>query len=433
MIQLLRRNPQFTKLWLAQVISQSGDWLNRVACLALIGRLGGAADHVGVGALFGAELALRLIPSAVLGPLAGPIADRLPRRFLMIAADVLRMAIVISFLFVREPSHLPLLYFLIAAQMGVGIFFDAARTAALPDTVRREELHTAYAISAATWSITLSLASWLGGWIVSWGGVEGAFVIDSLSYLASALCLYGLRLPPVPTHHQPFRWRDVISMTELRRGVAHLRELRITPIVFAKTFWGGAGGFLVILSIAGNEGFGDAAVEATVGAAAVATGALYAARGIGTGFGPILARRFSGSSDRALRRQVSVGFLIAVVGYAFFAPAPSLFLACVCVGFAHMGGSMLWIASTVFWQKHVADAYRGRVFAVEFLCMDVSFAVGGLAAGAIYDASGSLPTTVWIMAAAVAVLGTIWSWLARGVVGPNGPAEGVVTVPHESD
>src|SRR5829696_1220292 len=122
---------------MAQVVSQSGDWLNRIACLVLIGKLGGTSQ---IGALFGLELGIRLLPSALLGPLAGPVADRLPRRLLMVASDVARALIVLGFLLVRDPEDLGLLYALIVAQMGIGIFFDSARSAALPDTVSREDL-----------------------------------------------------------------------------------------------------------------------------------------------------------------------------------------------------------------------------------------------------------------------------------------------------
>ena len=417
-MRVVRNNPQFAKLWFAQVVSQAGDWLNRIACLVLIGQLGGSAAKLGIGALFGAELALRLLPSALLGPIAGPVADRLPRRLLMVQADLLRAAIVLAFLFVREPGDLWLLYTLIVLQMGVGIFFEAARTAALPDTVARDDLHAAYALSSATWSMMLSIGALAGGWFVRGIGVRGVFVADAASYVGSALFLYGLRLPPVPRQLHAFRWRDLVLMTDLRRGLAHARELGILPILWAKTFWGAAGGYLVLLALAGHDRFGEALegdANAAAGAIALATGTLYCARGVGTGLGPILARRLFGSGDASLRRQISVGFFVAAIGYALFGFTHRLDLAFACVAFAHLGGSALWVASTIFWQKHVEDAYRGRIFALEFLGMNVAFAVGALVAGAIYDLTRSFSISVWAISALVVALGTAWSSLARGV------------------
>ena len=418
--RVVLRNPQFAKLWMAQVVSQAGDWLNRVACLVLIGRLGGGSTaQLGFGALFGAELALRLLPAAFLGPLAGPIADRLPRRMLMVVSDVARAVVVLGFLFVREPRDLYFMYALIMLQMGIGMFFEAARSAALPSTVPREELQAAHALSVATWSVMLSLGALAGGWVVKWVDVRGAFLVDAASYVGSAFFLFGVRLPPVPTHDHALRWSDVFFLKDLRRGIAHVRELGIGPVMWAKSFWGGAGGFLVMLSLAGQTRFGVNASNTLERETAVATGMLYAARGLGTGLGPILARFFFDSSDAALRRQITIGFAIAATGYALFGCAQELSLACACVAFAHLGGSVLWVASTVFMQKHVEDRYRGRAFTAELLAMNLSFAAGAAFAGLLYDWTGSFAHTVWINAALVLALGATWTYLARGASGPG--------------
>ena len=80
---------------------------------------------------------------------------------------------------------------------------------------------------------------------------------------------------------------------------------------------------------------------------------------------------------------------------------------------AHMGGSTLWVASTVLWQKHVADGFRGRVYTLEFLGMTLAFSAGGLLAGWIYDATASLDLTIWAMSTVVLVAGAGWVALAR--------------------
>lgn len=413
MLRVVRENPLFAKLWAAQVVSQAGDWLNRVAVISLIGSLGGREHIVGIGALFGLELALRLLPSALLGPLAGSIADRVPRRLLMVTADLVRALLVAGLFFVREPRQLVFVYALVAAQMGVGIFFDAARSAALPSTVKKNDLHDAYTLSSATWSAMLSIGALTGGVLVARFGVHAVFLIDAATYIGSALCLVGLRLPPVPKQTEPFRWRDIVMLTDLRRGLAHARRLGIAPMLWAKTFWGAAGGYLVILALAGHVRFGEASPDQAVGEAALATGILYAARGVGTGIGSILGRRLIGENDSALKLQTSLGFLVAAVGHAAFGFTHSLVLASLFVAIAHVGGATLWITSTVYWQRHVADEFRGRIFALEFLGMDIAFAIGGLVAGVLFDATDSLSITVWVISGLVVVLGATWTWLAR--------------------
>jgi len=411
MPRLLRENPAFARLWLAQVISQAGDWLNRMAILTLIGSVGGGGAAVGIGLLFGLELALRLLPAALFGPLAGPMADRLPRRLVLVATDLVRAVFVASMWFVREAEDLPWLYALIAAQTATSIVFEAARSAAVPDTVAHADLARAHTLSAATWSVMLSVGAIAGGALVHAIGIHPVFLVDAATYLASALCLVGLRLPPVAAQSEPFRWRDVLVLRELRRGYEHARAAGVAPALWAKTFWGGAGGFLVLLSLMGREEGATDGSTVEAGDAAFATGVLYAARGVGTGVGPYLAQALFGTSDRALERQIAWSFVVAAFGYAIFGLMENLAAASFWVAVAHLGGATLWVASTVRWQRHVHTGFRGRVYAFETLWMNVAFAAGGLVAGVVFDVSGSLTITAWTVAGLVLGLGAAWSWL----------------------
>jgi MFS family permease len=423
MFDVLRKNPQFRRLWIAQVVSQFGDWLSRMAVLAVIGQLGGTSAVLGVGALFALELATRLLPTTLMGPLAGPVADRVPRRLLMVASDLARAGLVLGLLLIREPEHLPFLYLLVVAQMGIAIFFSAAQSAALPSTVGRDELHAAFALSAATWSAMLSIGALFGGVLVGSIGTTGVFLLDSLTYIVSALLLIGLKLPPVPDHPESFRWIDIVLLKDLRRGLDHVRARGVLAAILAKSFWGGAGGFLVLLSIVAHERFGggdggEMAIEA-VGAMGFAVGMLYCARGLGTGIGPILTRAVIGSSDRSLRAQIAGGFLVGAAGYALFPFTQSLPAAFACVVFAHCGGSTLWVASTTLWQKHVDDAFRGRIFALEFLGMTLTFSLGGVLAGALFDITGDIDVTLWSVCSLVAVAGLLWAAMARKLESPS--------------
>ncbi len=413
MFELLRAFPNFRRLWLAQVASQGGDWLSRVAVVTLIDKLSGPSAAVGIGALYGVELALRWLPSAVLGPIAGPVADRLPRRLLMIGSDLARATLVLVLLAVKDADDLPLLYTIVALQMGAGIFFDSAKSGVLPNTVSKESLHTAYALSAATWSSMLAIGSFLGGFLLEWTSMETVFILDAFTYLASAVLVFRIAIPDrsgsEPTK-APFHWSDILLLKDLRRGLAHVRERGLLAPVLAKTFWGPAGGFLVLLSIMASERFGETTEG---GSTALAVGILFSARGIGTALGPIFGRAFVGSSDQMLRRQIAMGYAFGATGYALFAFTDTLLLAYPCIVLSHMGGSGLWVASTTLWQKHVDDAFRGRVFALEFLGMTAAFTLAGLATGFFYDWNLRIDVTTWVVCAAVAVMGTTWTFLAR--------------------
>ncbi|MEO0764259.1 MAG: MFS transporter, partial [Pseudomonadota bacterium] len=170
-------------IWLAQVVSQAGDWFNKVAVLSVLSKLVGTEAAIGLGLSFALENAVRLLPLAALSPLAGPLADRLPRRALMVGADLSRVAIVLAMLTVDSAEETPRLYLLIALQMGLGIVFDAARQAAVPSTVERRDLHEAIALTSATWSVMLSLGALLGGLAVTALGARGALMIDAGTYV----------------------------------------------------------------------------------------------------------------------------------------------------------------------------------------------------------------------------------------------------------
>lgn len=418
MLAVLTKNPQFRRLWSAQVVSAAGDWLNRIAVLALIDKLGGTQQTVGVGILFAVEYVTRLLPTAVFSALAGPVADRLPRRLIMVAADLARAAVVACLLFVDTPSELPLLYGLIITQMAIAIFFDSARSGALPNTVAREDLHAAYALSAATWSTMLAVGAFLGGVLVEAIGIRGVFLCDVASYLVSAAFLIRLRLPTVTAQPEPFRWRDIFLFTDLRRGFNHTRELGIWPILFSKVLWSPCGGFIVLFPILAR-GF-DSGTDLRDAGATI--GLLFAARGVGTGLGPLAARRLLGSSPAALIRQSWGGMLVGAIGYAGLALAPNLPLSMAAITFAHMGGSAQWVGSTTFWQHRIDDAFRGRVFASEFLFMTLAFSAFAFAGGFLYDELGSLEPVIWSLV--VATLGgslLARSWF-KGLAGGVDPA-----------
>src|SRR5215210_792638 len=90
---LLRANRDFRQLWLGQVVSQLGDWFDTIALFTLVLRLTGSGKAVGL------VLVARFLPSVVLGPLSGVVADRFNRRHVMIVSDVARAAVVLCFLF----------------------------------------------------------------------------------------------------------------------------------------------------------------------------------------------------------------------------------------------------------------------------------------------------------------------------------------------
>src|ERR671929_349450 len=191
-IDLLRRNRSFRQLWLGQVVSQMGDWFNTIALYTIILQLTGSGRDVGL------LLVARFVPSFFFGPISGVVADRFSRQRIMIVSDLLRAIVVLGFLFVRRADQLWIVYVLTVFQLGLSTFFEPAKTAAIPSLVAPRELVAANAISSVTWSVMLTLGAAIGGVVTGWFGTDAAFVLDSLTYLASAALVASVRFPRRP-------------------------------------------------------------------------------------------------------------------------------------------------------------------------------------------------------------------------------------------
>src|SRR5207249_6116291 len=120
----------------------------------------------------------RFLPSVIMGPLSGVVADRFSRRTIMITADLLRALVVLGFLFVRRPDQMWLVYVLTVFQLAFSAFFEPAKTAAIPSIVSDRELVPANAIAAVTWSVMVTLGAAVGGFGTGLFGTHAAVILD---------------------------------------------------------------------------------------------------------------------------------------------------------------------------------------------------------------------------------------------------------------
>ena len=374
-IDLLRRNRSFRQLWLGQVVSQMGDWFDTIALYTIILRLTGSGRDVGL------LLVARFVPSFFFGPISGVIADRFSRQRIMIVSDVLRAVVVLGFLFVRRPDQLWIIYVLTVFQLGLSTFFEPAKTAAIPSIVEDRELVAANAISSVTWSAMLTIGAALGGFITGLFGTDVAFVLDAATYLLSAALIASIRLPKrEKRERQRISLGRLLGITETIEGIKYVKDRpRVLAALLVKPAWGIGGGILTLLAVFGERIF-------PVGKdAAGGIGVLFAARGIGTAVGPIVARRISGEGNRRMQASIGIAFLIAGLFYMLFGSATGFIFALVFLGIAHCGGSILWVFSTVILQRLVVDNFRGRVFAAELALVTLAMAASNYVTGELLD------------------------------------------------
>ncbi len=407
---LIRGNRNFRLLWLGTIVSLFGDWFNTIALYALVTALTGSPLAVGL------VETLKLAGFAIASIPAGPLADRLDRQKLMIAADLLRAALLPCFLLVDDAGDLPLLYLLIVAQISLGAIFDPAFRALMPNLVNARELLPANTVLSASWSALLALGASLGGLAAAGLGLKAVFIIDAATYLVSAACIAAIRVPPRAAAPVPPRARVPLSAAfrvaavDLVEGLTWLRGQRLVlRLSLAKTAWVvGGGGLVYLLTQLGPT--------MTPGDPALGIGLLFAARGLGTGVGPFIARRLF---QRPTEWGLIAGFAVAFSGVAYLVAGamPATFLIAVPIVFAHAASGANWVLSTVALQARVPDHVRGRILAVELMTLTAVEAVFVLGTAALLEGGAlSVGPALFACAGLQVVSGLVYAaWVRAGM------------------
>ena len=396
---LLRNNRNFRLLYIGQTISQLGDWFNAVAVYALLLELTGSATAVAW------MMIVQFLPVAIVGPLAGVIVDRVDRRRLMIATDLLRGGLILTLLLIRRPDQVWIAYVVMAFAVGAQAFFEPARTATIPNVTAAEDLLAANALSSATWSAMLALGASIGGLVTAVAGRNAAFVINALSFFVSAYFIAKTRYDAKPAEGPKLEGFLALSgITDLIEGIRYVRRRsHVAALMLVKFGWGLAGGVLLLLTIFGQRVFPLA------GGPAAGIGVLYAARGVGAGLGPIALRWIIGHHPERLRRAIGPAYFMVGVFYVALAWAPALWIAALCVMAAHFGGSILWVFSTVLLQMEVPDRFRGRVFATELALVTLMSSVSSYwTARQLDHAHWSPRTLAFALGVMFCVPGVLW-------------------------
>jgi MFS family permease len=396
---ILRHNRNFRLLFFGQTVSQLGDWFNSVAVFALLLDLTGSATAVAW------MMIVQFLPMAIVGPLAGVVVDRVDRRRVMIATDLLRGVFILGLLLVRTREQVWLAYAVMALTVTGTAFFEPARTATIPNVTSRDELMPANALSSATWAAMLALGASAGGLVTALAGRDVAFVINSLSFFASAWFISRTTYDSTPAVKAPLRgWLALTGLLDLVDGLRYVRQQsHVAALMFVKAGWGLAGGVLLLLSIFGQRIFPVA------GSTAAGIGVLYGARGIGAGLGPMMLRWMLGQTPTTMRRAIGPAYFVVGAFYVGLAAAPSLPMAAACVLLAHFGGAILWVFSTVLLQMEVPDEFRGRVFAAELALVTLTSSISSyLTAYALDELLWSPRSASLALGIGFAVPGVIW-------------------------
>jgi MFS family permease len=372
--QLLRTNRNYRRLWTGQVVSEIGDHFNNIAVLSL------ALAHTHSGLSAALVMLARAIPAVLAGPIAGLALDRLDRRYVMIASDLIRGVLALGFILSIQHKGNALIYAFSALLMFASPFFSSGRSSILPTVTTPEELHAANSVTQITGWTTLTIGAATGGLTVAKFGYEWAFVLNSLSFFVSAWCVSGLR-PTTGSFRVP---RQVLTQNEVVRPwheyAEGLRYMKSTPLILGLALVGvgwatGGGAAQVLFSLFGELVFhrgpeGIGIIWSFAGLGLLIGGAIAYAIGKRLSFG-------------AYKTTISVCYLLHGGGYVIFSLMHSFTWALV---FIAVSRAAVAVSSTLNMSqllRHVDNRFRGRVFStmesMQWSVMMLSMGAAGFA------------------------------------------------------
>ncbi len=399
------RSRDFALLWTAGLISVAGDFALLIALPLHAYALTGSA--VATGGVFAASL----LPRVLLGSIAGVFVDRWDRKRTMVAADLLRAALLLPLLAVGSPDLLWLLYLVRAATGVVGLIFDPAESALLPRLVGEERLVTANALNALNNNIGRLVGPVAGGVLYAAGGLPAVVIVDAASFVLSAALIMAIRASARPERDDDpvdgaSAWGRMVH--EWQAGLRLVGQDRSLRTIFIAAGLGllGEGTFSVGFTPLVIDVLDGGATGAGVLASAQAIGGLLA--------GVLVARTALKLSPRVLLAGGMIGLGLTDLGVANAAllvpPGPGA----MAVGSTFMLLAGFPVVSSFaardgLLQTLTADAFRGRVFGALGAIQGMATLVGLMLGAAAIDAIGVVPVVsvgaaMWIVGGVFALV-----------------------------
>jgi MFS family permease len=379
---------RFRLLFSGRAVSDFGDKLVPVALAFAVLELEHSASALGL------VFAARMIPMVVLVLVGGVWADRLPRQYVMLAADGVRAGTQASVaaLLLTGRAEIWHLMVLMAVYGAAQAFFDPASTGLVPQTVRRERLQQANGLLQLSRSTANVIGPAVAGVLVATVGAGWAFAADAATFVVSAAFLAVLRIEresrEVRTRFAAELvegWREFTSRTWVWVSVTHFAFFHLLVLA---PFW-------VLAPIVAEEELGGAGAYATI----------LSAMGIGSILGGLVALRVE--PKRPLASAFVLILLVMPVYLALAAAAPVAaiaalaFLSALALNFANT----LW---TTVLQANIPEHALSRVSSYDWLGSLVFLPAGYMLAGPVAESVGIAETLVfaasWIVASTGAVL-----------------------------
>jgi CRP-like cAMP-binding protein/predicted MFS family arabinose efflux permease len=389
------RNRSFALMWTGQLVSTIGSALTSLAASIYVYAKTGSALSVGL------MLMATAAPTILVGLIAGVFVDRYDRKKIMIAADLIRAALVFM-LPILLPQSMVWLYVIVALSSAVGQFFEPAYESVLPEVATDQELAAANSFIAIS-SFGATAVGFAASGLIGSANVSLAFYLDALTFLISATCIFFLRVPKTAAQE---RTTVKVVWRNLRAGGKFLIN---TPMLRSM--------FLVSLPIFIAFGLGNSLLLPFARNALGATESQYGLQegltSIGFVVGSLLMARLTDRLREGQWIAISIiGMGLASVGYSLMTSIPIAIGIQVVSGLLNAPSS---VGRRLVVQRNTPREMRGRVNSAFAVSRDVMFLLGMAAAG-LADVLG---VRVMVLISAVLLLAAgLWVLVIRGLGQP---------------
>jgi len=339
-IRNVLRHRGYRRLLIAQTVSRWGDTFNAVALVIVVFQITNSGINVS------GVVALEIAPVLLLGFVAGTVVDRLPRRQVMIAADLGRA--MIAALVAFNSDQLWALYCAAFGLAALTVFFNPAASSLLPSLVDDDEL---VAANSAVWSaavLSQIVLAPVAGAVVVTLGASAAFGINSVTFLASAIALSGLSGPPTEPPERRSRRAEIVEGIQIIRNSRLLGTLAAIQGLAALSA-GATSALLVVLA------------ERHLHIDATGFGLLLAAIGVGAGVGPLVLQRYVNDVRHPL--LLFGPYMLRGLVDLTLAAVSNFAVALMSLGFYGIGTSTANVTYNTVLQTTTPDRFRGRIFA----------------------------------------------------------------------
>jgi MFS family permease len=346
-VGLLSRNTVFKHIWLAKTGSILGGWFNQVALGQITLTMTGSPTTMGL------VLLSRSLPNVVLGPFISPLVDGYSKKTIMYISDVLRTFLALIFPVAYMTDSTTLLY-LGALLLGIaGIMFNPAQQAVLPSIVDKDDLAEANAINSGTSGIVSIIGAIIGGIVASFFHPVICFIINALSYVWSAFCIYKAK------------WKEKkISNSKKQSYIYNLEQGFIEvstnkaarAIIIIGISWGFAGGgYAILIPILGQEVY-------DMGGLGI--GMLYAIDGLGMLLGAFYVKQFIGPNHKKAIIYYGGAYLTQALFFAFMTQFSIFILGAFMLLLMRISSGIITPLDSYLLQFYTPDEVRGRVFSL---------------------------------------------------------------------